>query len=356
MSKRKIRYPICFLKVILTLLISLLLFEFSLRLYQKINPSFIFPDVSYNRFRPKPFSEDWNFYLNSKGFKDKEYSLKKPKDVFRILGIGDSFVYGVVPYKNNFLTLLEDNLNTYSPNEVINMGIPGFGMPEYYALFKNEGLPYQPDMLCLFFYSGNDFIAEPNNHGPFYAFSFLKFLYNITFKYQGPIIHVRSSYNDTQSAFSNKAYLEIVHSSLLSYQKDNPKTSDHINFVISYFKAIQKLCDKNDIKLFVVLIPSEVQVDTTLQRKVFRKFDSLREQNYDFKMIHLLLGAELTKLDIPYYDLLEVFQQQAIQLSLYRVRDSHWNVAGNKLAADVLTVVIKNYLKKNSRHYNLDES
>jgi len=51
--------------------------EIALRVYDHYVPSFIFYSGSYDRFRGKPFANDWDFKLNSQGFKDEEFSEKK---------------------------------------------------------------------------------------------------------------------------------------------------------------------------------------------------------------------------------------------------------------------------------------
>lgn len=47
--------------------LAFLLGEVFLRIYQHVDPVFVFPDRSYNRFRGKPFADDYNFKLNWKG-------------------------------------------------------------------------------------------------------------------------------------------------------------------------------------------------------------------------------------------------------------------------------------------------
>ncbi len=78
-------------------LIALSLAEIALRLCHKIYPSYIFYENSYNRFRGKPFADDYDFRLNSRGFKDVERKKEKEPNVYRILGLGNSFAFGVVP-------------------------------------------------------------------------------------------------------------------------------------------------------------------------------------------------------------------------------------------------------------------
>ena len=91
-------------KVGLILLITLGLTEVLFRTYNFFQPSFLFHDSSYNRFRGQPLAPEYDFRLNSQGFKDVEFQIDKDPEVTRILGLGDSFAYGVVPYEYKHTT------------------------------------------------------------------------------------------------------------------------------------------------------------------------------------------------------------------------------------------------------------
>ena len=71
--------------VIFSLIVSLLATELALRIYNHFYPLYIFYDDSYNRFRGKPFAQNWDFKLNSQGFNDFEFTEKKAS-VYRIFG------------------------------------------------------------------------------------------------------------------------------------------------------------------------------------------------------------------------------------------------------------------------------
>ncbi len=75
--------------------------------------------------------------------------------VFRILVIGDSFVFGAggVEASNRFADILAKSAKNV---EVINTGVPGYGADQEYLYLKTEGLKYHPDLvlLCAFY---NDF-------------------------------------------------------------------------------------------------------------------------------------------------------------------------------------------------------
>ena len=170
-------------QTLLVLLITFVLAEIAFRFYNYIHPSFIFYDSSYNRFRGKPNSPDYDFHLNSKGFKDIEFTIQKAEDTYRIVALGDSFAFSVVPYRHAYLTLLEEILNQGGKRtEVINMGIPGNGPKDYLALLESEGLELKPDMVLVSFCIGNDFIEEKEERKLYqysYVASFIDYLIRI---------------------------------------------------------------------------------------------------------------------------------------------------------------------------------
>lgn len=91
---------------------------------------------------------------NSEGFRDIERELNKPKDVFRILVVGDSFTFGWgVEAKQTYSSVLQKLLNEKIPAkkfkyEVFNMGLHNIGTLEELEIIKN-GLKYKPDLILL---------------------------------------------------------------------------------------------------------------------------------------------------------------------------------------------------------------
>jgi lysophospholipase L1-like esterase len=102
--------------------------------------------------------------INSRGLREREIPHEKPAGVRRIVVLGDSFVEGEeVPEDAMVTRQLEGRLN--APNavrtEVINGGVRAFGTAQEYLFLKHEALRYQPDVVVLVFYSGND-VADNN--------------------------------------------------------------------------------------------------------------------------------------------------------------------------------------------------
>ncbi len=102
--------------------------------------------------------------INSQGYKDNEHDYKKGKDVFRIVVLGDSMTEAFqYPIEQTFPHILEEKLNSGIDKkegsksfEVINLGISGYGTAQEYLTLKHYGLKYEPDLVVLAFFLGND--------------------------------------------------------------------------------------------------------------------------------------------------------------------------------------------------------
>lgn len=326
------------LQGIAILSISFFLGELALRTYQYFNPTFIFYDNSHNRFRGKPFADDWNFKLNSKGFKDKEFTKKKP-DIYRIIGIGDSFAFGVVPYQYNYLTVLESKLQEEAVKaEVLNLGIPGIGPKDYLMLFVQEGLALDPDMLLLSFFIGNDFSETQERKLKSYSYvaSLLSYITTLKTQYKGQIIHGKGNYCDSCPNFDEEAFLKIEKERSFLYLQGNQRFNTLQKQAMYFLSQISVICKKKGIDLVIALIPDELQVSPQLQKKVREKFYlGIEEGRWNIMQPNNILTAELTKQKIDHIDLYKYFIERPTE-QLYRPRDTHWNIAGNNLAANVI--------------------
>lgn len=96
--------------------------------------------------------------INSKGLRDREYSIEKPAGTQRILVLGDSFAWGYgVSDSEIFTEVLERGLADESPPwEVLNAGVSGWGTDQEYLFLTNEGFDYSPDIVILAYFCVND--------------------------------------------------------------------------------------------------------------------------------------------------------------------------------------------------------
>jgi len=99
---------------------------------------------------------------NSFGFRDVEHACNKGEGVFRILGLGDSFTYGVgAEFEQTYLYRLEEMLNGRSGDhpriEIIKAGIPRYYPQLERILLDKYGRGFSPDLVLVGF-APNDVI------------------------------------------------------------------------------------------------------------------------------------------------------------------------------------------------------
>lgn len=105
---------------------------------------------------------------NRRGLHDIERPLTKPENTFRVLILADSYGQArEVPLEENFARQLAARLNAAAPDgitvDVINAGHFGLGTTQEYLYYREEGHRYDPDLVLLGFYAGNDVV---DNHAP----------------------------------------------------------------------------------------------------------------------------------------------------------------------------------------------
>ena len=261
-----------------------LIVEVGLRIFDYVYPNSIFYDDSYNRYRGVPNAPDYDFKLNSKGFKDVEFPVER-SNKYRILGIGDSFAYGVVPYQNNYLTLLEQSLNKQKKNvEIFNMGIPYTCPVDYLSILVDEGLAYKPDMVLLSFYVGNDYLEVDtrirlngktrlkNLYNYSYVATLIYYLYTLQTKtFSGLIVHGKSVYCDTCASKPHEYYAVNQVGKTFVFEKESEAFKYHSTVSWEYVEKIKTLCDRKKIKLVVAILPDEMQVNEKLRDEVMLK-------------------------------------------------------------------------------------
>ena len=98
--------------------------------------------------------------INSQGLHDYEYSRRKAAGTFRIVGVGDSSLFGWgVPFEDSGLKVLERRLNEKSRTrkfEVLDFAVPGYNTAMEAETFVKKCLEYEPDLVLLNF-NTNDY-------------------------------------------------------------------------------------------------------------------------------------------------------------------------------------------------------
>jgi hypothetical protein len=122
----------------------------------------VFPTLeAYLASRPDvvPHRDFLNYWANAFGLNDVEFVAPKPQGRFRIMALGDSFTYGLVSYPDAVMTRVEEALRARCSGmdlDLLNFGIGGTGVWDYKLLFELAGPTYDPDLVLVNLYLGND--------------------------------------------------------------------------------------------------------------------------------------------------------------------------------------------------------
>jgi lysophospholipase L1-like esterase len=101
---------------------------------------------------------------NTHGFRGRELPVDKPPGAFRIVGLGDSYMFGQgVSDEETYLALLEASLGgrpSAREAQVINTAVPGYNTVMEVATLEAKGIAWRPDLVVLEV-TGND-VDLPN--------------------------------------------------------------------------------------------------------------------------------------------------------------------------------------------------
>ncbi len=165
---RKRRFLPKLLLVILGLAVGALIGEVALRGVGYSFPEFY--QLDQNRgYALRPGMAGWYrkegaafITINSEGLRDRERSIAKPADTFRIAILGDSYPEALqVPLENAFWMVMENRLQEcgvfgQKKVEVINLGVSGYGTAQQLITLREHVWKYSPDIVLLTITTNND--------------------------------------------------------------------------------------------------------------------------------------------------------------------------------------------------------
>ena len=164
----KLRRSTKLLVIFVSILFALLVGEVALRLIGYTYPVFYTTDEARG-YALRPCMQGWYrkenevyIKINCAGLRDREHSLQKPPDTYRIAIVGDSYAEALqVPLEDAFWAVLENKLQACPAFdgrkvEVINFGVSGYGTAQELLTLEQEVWAYQPDMVLLAVTTNND--------------------------------------------------------------------------------------------------------------------------------------------------------------------------------------------------------
>ena len=323
--------------------------------------------------------------MNSHGFRDRERSYEKGKDVFRIVVLGDSIIEALqVPLEQAFTDVLERMLNSESDKrfEVINLGVSGFGTGQEYLTLKYYGLNYQPDLIILAFFLFNDIrnnsltldskysgrsindrsipyfvlnngeieelsfrIGKRKIIKTFLARLFPNIYYLIGDSVRAPwLVNLlwEMGLTDSVNSFKKK---DISKSYYLYAEKYTPDWENAWAVTKALILKMAKELEMNKIRLLVVVISSEVEFRPDMWDKTLDEDPSMRLLEFDLKKPERILSSFLEANGIDYLLLQPGFEKYTKEtgkdLHFHYVYDNHWNANGNAVAAQLVYSKLK---------------
>ena len=250
---------------------------------------------------------------NSVGWRDQEHAIEKPRRTYRILGLGDSYLWGQGVRREDICLTRLGKLLADNPAglliETINTGQSGMNTANERDLLAQRGLAYDPDLVIVHFVP-ND-VGTDLGRGPK-----VEFFTEYTAIYQTPW---RFSGYSHLFDWARQRYLRhvrgraFIRRSLETFTEDGPGWSESRSALAN----IDRICRNRGIGLLVVLFP------------FFHELDG----DYPFQPVHKVVREYCRSRKIPFLDLRERYRDYCGPELWVHPTDQHPNEIAHEIAA-----------------------
>jgi len=295
--------------------------------------------------------------INSEGWRDRVYSIEKPKNTKRIAIVGDSFVFGFgVEENETFVKILERKLNEkYEKNfEVMDFGESAYGTEQEYFVIKDAVLKYSPDLIILAFspndlkentkfnlfdVKNNSLVRNPLKeisaslkarnfiswHSHLYSLFYFSVIDNSDLRNFLIKIHLLNApFKEPSTDFDS-----------LVYQNSNNSDFKYsVNKTLLLLDEISKMAESKKATIALFIIPAKEQVDGSKMQK-YMQLHKLDSSRLNITLTQDILKESFKK-DIIVMDPLPKFVKSNKDNAYYYNIDVHWNKKGHEFAADIL--------------------
>ena len=375
------------LLVAVQIIATFLLLEVALRLIRPhnagLNNLLYLPSVSTNYSRvnntadlirkaPKGFDPggtSGGFVLNSRGLRTHEYAVERSGGL-RVIAIGDSFTWGVVPHRQTWPFRLQAALRHTLDRrdiEVISLGVPGAGPKFYLRMWELEGRRLAPDLVVLGFFVGNDLQEKHGVRSEVTRTNWVveksltvRAIRNLVLvassgmpadeeenigKVRRPAPSGRvgyelpgyaASFDPARATMSEDTFARIEWNRMaLCLRSNRPKVRRLVRRIGPVLEELDRSVRNAGAELLVFLIPDEFQVNDELSGRLLAANDT-DEAEFDRNAPQRMLVKYLEDAGIHHVDGLQRFRARSKTMNLYLPRDTHWNAAGNLFAARMM--------------------
>ena len=290
---------------------------------------------------------------NDLGFRDEPRTRTKPKDVFRVVVVGDSFMEALqVAHSDSLPHLLEKLLGEHSSRsiEVLNAGVSGWGTDDQLTWLRREGFGLEPDLVLIARTLHNDVSdnvelrhhelidgvphPRPRVEMPVLEYADLEIKgwlagHSYLYRFLTNALHGREL--KARADGLNRHVDELIR------RQPSEEIEHGWQWTDMYLDAIVHEGRAIGVQTAVFLIPLAVQLsDSAFDEFVARRALGLDEVDPEKPQSRMAnWGREA---DVDVIDLLEAFRDRTASSPgiLYLPSDGHWNAAGHELAAGVV--------------------
>jgi lysophospholipase L1-like esterase len=319
-----------------------------------------------------PYDVQYGFVLNSRSFRTREVASGSGFDGVRIVALGDSFTFasGGLPHEHHWTTALERRLARRREQavQVLRLGVPGTGPAFQLRLWQLEAAGLKPGAVVLGFFVGNDFTDHQGDCGELCggerslvadlasSSALVRAGRNLIrirraragrqttpaadlspgLKPGEPVPGYRDDFDPDKPSFRREEFVAIearrmalcLRSEAAAFESLLARVSPEVLQLVAEVEHTGARC-------IVMMIPDQYQVDDGLVDEVLKATGNRRE-DYDIERPQRRLAEILEAEGVEVLDLLPVFRAKAGRGPFYRPSDTHWNRAGNRVAAAAL--------------------
>lgn len=259
--------------------------------------------------------------MNSVGWRDRDHEVGKPPGTFRILGLGDSYLFGQgVKSGDRCLEQLAEIIRREAPErsvETINTGQPGYNTAMEAQLLRKCCWEYKPDLVILHFVP-NDVEIDIYTTKPK-----VEFFTEYSVSYIGT--DWASQYSEVWALARRSILGQIrgrayVQESIRSFSSDSEKWRQCREALAD----ISRQCEEHQVPLLVVVFPFFYHLNS----------------DYPFQPIHDGVTEFCKESQIPCLDLRKAFRDYSGPELWVHPTDQHPNETAHRIAAEA---IVKNF-------------
>ncbi|GIW43742.1 MAG: hypothetical protein KatS3mg077_1024 [Candidatus Binatia bacterium] len=307
--------------------------------------------------------------INARGLRDVQREYTKPSGHVRILVVGDSFVEAMhVRLEEMFTRRLEhllDGVGASRRVEVISAGVSGWGTASELLWLGKEGRKYQPDIVLLHFYPGNDI----KNNSPI-----LEDTLPPVYSDSGDLLYVRSNKSERHVSGGplkwSKAYVWIRQRMIMQRpswaealermgvirlpQPRTPRMTDGFPLDFGVYAvpvdepwrdawsrterllvAMQNEASAMGARFGIVVAAGREQVYPSSWEQILNTYPAARQRTFDLEQPERWVEEWCAHHGVPCLRLTPVFRAAAVEgPPLHFWHDGHWTKDGHRVAAE----------------------